>query len=67
MLLGLYLVTLTHGQQSVEVLGLGAYVVQKTGCKCFWVLKTEMVKHVKALQVYFYYVHFIPKINQMDY
>lgn len=50
MLLGLHLVTLTHGQQSVKVLGLGAYVVQQTGCKCFWVLKTENVKHIIALQ-----------------
>lgn len=50
MLLGLHLVTLTHGQQSVKVLGLGAYVVQQTGCKCFWVLKRVIVKHMTALQ-----------------
>lgn len=32
-LLGLHLVALAHGQQSVEVLGLGAHVVQQAGRK----------------------------------
>lgn len=50
MRLGLHLVALTHGQQSVEVLSLGAYVVQQTGCKCFWILKPERGEHVTALQ-----------------
>lgn len=51
-LLGLHLVTLTHGQQSVEVLGLGAYVVQQTGCKCFWILEPEMEQHISSFKVY---------------
>lgn len=47
-LLGLHLVALAHGQQGVEVLGLGADVVQETGCKHFRELKPEEVKHSSA-------------------
>lgn len=39
MLLGLHFVALTHGEQRVEVLGLGAHEVQKTCCEGFGVLQ----------------------------
>lgn len=41
MCLGLHLVSLVHGQQSVEILRLRADIVKQTRRKYLWILKTR--------------------------
>lgn len=47
MLFWLYFCSMSDGHEGVEVLGLGAYIIQETCSKCFWDLN-QIEKYLKT-------------------